>query len=491
MKQFRISRSRILILALCLGTAGAFSQKQTKTYKEEFKVEPDAVIDINTSYADIQFETWDKNEVVVEGTIELEGATPDEAREYFEGSGIKILGNSKTIEVKTSGNRGWAGAVTLRSLGDNMEFPQIVTVPDVEPLLRSLSIPEMPPMPDMPPMPPMPDINFDYDAFQKDGEKYMKKWQKEFNKNFDKEFQDKMEAWGREFAAKFEARQDLMEERREAMEDRREAMEEQRAEMQEQRQQIREQAQQAREQAQRAREQAMKEAREIKEKLRYEYRNSDAPNVFFHAEDGESKSYKVKKTIKIKMPKSAILKMNVRHGEVKLAANTKNINATLSYARLHAVSIDGDKTQINASYSPVIVGQWKYGNLNTSFSDEVELDAVTDLKLKATSSEVKINKVIRNLISRNELGAIYISAVDPNFKTIDVEVRNGELECTMPKAPFEVSVINTQSDFNYPPSWTLKSTKQGPQIVYTGASAKGSGDSVLKLKTTYSSVVLQ
>ena len=116
---------------------------------------------------------------------------------------------------------------------------------------------------------------------------------------------------------------------------------------------------------------------------------------------------------------------------------------------------------------------------------------MTDLNLKATSSEVKINKVLRNLISRNDLGAIYISAVDPNFRTIDIEVRNGELECTLPKAPFSVSVNNTQSEFEYPASWALKSTRQGPQVVYTGSSAKGSGDRVFKLNTAYSSVVLQ
>ncbi|WP_373019371.1 hypothetical protein, partial [Muriicola sp.] len=103
MKQLRTTPFKGLTLALVMICTGAFAQKQTKTYKEEFKIEPHAVIDINTSYADIQFETWDKNEVVVEGTIELEGATEDEARAYFENSGIEILGNSKTVEIRTSG----------------------------------------------------------------------------------------------------------------------------------------------------------------------------------------------------------------------------------------------------------------------------------------------------------------------------------------------------------------------------------------------------
>ena len=479
-----MKRFSTVVLALCLTTAGAFAQKKTKTYREEFKIQPDAVIDINTSYADIQFETWDKNEVLVEGTIELEGATEEEARAYFEDSGIEILGNSETVEIRTSGNRGWANIVGLRSPGTRIVIPNMDLAPDMEPLLRSLVIPEMPPMPEMPPLPPMPDLDFDYEAFQKDREKYMKKWRKEFNKNFDKEFQEKMEAWGKEYAERAEVRKAEMEERRAAME-------EQRAEMQEQREQLREQAQQARQQAQEARQQALQDAREAREEFRFGIRNSEAPSIFFHAEDGESKSYKVKKTIRIKMPKSAILKMNVRHGEVKLAANTKNIHATLSYARLHAPSIEGDKTEITASYSPVKVGQWKYGNLNTSFTDAVELDAVTDLRLKATSSEVRINKVIRNLFSKNELGSLYISAVDPNFRNVDIEVRNGEVDCTLPRTDFAVSAKNTYSDFKYPPAWSLKSTKNGPQIIYTGTSGKGASDRIFTLRTSYSSVVLQ
>ncbi|WP_372974169.1 hypothetical protein, partial [Muriicola sp.] len=128
---------------------------------------------------------------------------------------------------------------------------------------------------------------------------------------------------------------------------------------------------------------------------------------------------------------------------------------------------------------------------NTSFTDQVELDAVTDLNLNATSSEVRINKLIRNLISRNDLGALYISTVDPSFKKIDIEVRNGEMECVFPNAPFAVSVKNTQSDFNYPASWVLKTNKEGPQILYTGNSGEGNADRVFKLNTAYSSVVLQ
>ena len=66
-------------LLLCLITIGAYGQKQTKTYEETFNISDDAVLNIDTSHADIEFETWTKNQIVVEAFIEIEGATDEEA----------------------------------------------------------------------------------------------------------------------------------------------------------------------------------------------------------------------------------------------------------------------------------------------------------------------------------------------------------------------------------------------------------------------------
>ena len=86
-----------------------WGQAQTKTYEETFTVGDDAVLDINTSYADITFETWNKDQVEVTATITIEDASDEEAEAYFENNGIKILGNSERIEISTGGGGGlWA-----------------------------------------------------------------------------------------------------------------------------------------------------------------------------------------------------------------------------------------------------------------------------------------------------------------------------------------------------------------------------------------------
>ena len=86
--------------------------------------------------------------------------------------------------------------------------------------------------------------------------------------------------------------------------------------------------------------------------------------------------------------------MNVRHGEVILAENTKNLSATLSYSSLLATTIDGDKTYIDASYSPVSVQKWNYGQLKADYSEKINIKEVENLTLNATFSDVTIDNLL-------------------------------------------------------------------------------------------------
>jgi len=489
------------VLSLCLFTAGSYGQVQSKKYKETFVVGEDAVVNINTSHADIEFTTWKKDQVVVEATIELEGATPEEAEAYFSNGGIKILGNSQEITIKTGGENAW---ILRGAYGDAhnivVEIPEI---PEIEPLFLDIQIPDIPeipkiimemPMPPMPPMPPMQFKSFDYEAYEKDGEKYLKEWSKEYEQNFDEEYQKEMEEWGKEMKARVEER----EEAREEMMKGREEMGEEREEMRREAMELRHGAQELRREAQEERREVMEEQRRITHEQREVHKNviisrqgKDSPNIFYRSSDGEEKNYKIKKTIKIKMPKSTKLKMNVRHGEVKLAENTRNMNATLSYARLLASTIDGEKTNIVASYSPVSVQRWNYGNLNINFSDEVALKDVNVLTLNTTSSSVTIDRLLKSAQIKNDLGALRINTIANDFNDLDVSIQNGELVCKLPVTPFSITIDGTSSDYSGPSDLKLVSEKNGNSFVHSGYYLqKNSGKSVV-IDSRYSDILLQ
>ncbi len=160
-----------LLLLFALPALG--QETTSKTYKETFNIGSDAVLNINTNHADIEFETWDKNQVEITAVVELEGASEEEAERFFKDEAVKIIGNSKEIDVSTPSRS--FNFVTNGDFDYDFDF----VTPDitfVEPLFESLNIPELPEvivLPDLPPMPPIPHIEFDYDAYKKDGDKYL------------------------------------------------------------------------------------------------------------------------------------------------------------------------------------------------------------------------------------------------------------------------------------------------------------------------------
>ncbi|KQC28521.1 hypothetical protein [Flagellimonas eckloniae] len=487
---------QILFNVFLFAIAGiaCYGQEKSKTYKETFNVSKDAVLNIDTSHADIEFETWNKDQVEITAIVELEGATNEEAKSYFKEDMVKIVGNSKEIEVSTRG-RSFSRAYNYNF--DDLQF----VIPDVsfvEPLFEDLRIPELSEiivMPDLPPMPPVPHIQFDYDAYKKDGDEYMKKWKKDFDQNFDEEYQDRFEEWGEEVKRMAQERNKLLEERRAEREELLEERRVEREELLEERNKLREEALAKREKLIDQRDSLRKQRNEVRHLLRSDgmirIQSDDDTNTFYFSFDGENKKYKVKKSIKIKMPKSVKLKMNVKHGEVKLAENTKNINASLSYASLHASTIDGDRTNIRASYSPVVVQKWNYGRLKTDYSESVSLEEVGELKLNGISSNIIIDRLVDKLYVTNNLGSLQINSVSDSFSNIDITVENGEVQCKIPSVPFSIYVNENTSDFICPTMISLESSKNYPITVRKGYHINKSTDKSININSKYSEVVLK
>lgn len=476
------SRQFIIALGFFIITFAALGQKQTKTFKENFTVVEDAVLDINTSYADIEFETWSKDAVEITATVTLEGASEEEASAYFKNDPIEILGNSKNIEITSrSRSRG------LFNHGDfDFDFGDFdIEIPEISSFV--MEMPEIAPFPEIVEMPPLPitkGFQFDYDEYKKHGEKYMKKWQKDFEKSFDKEHQNRLEEWAKRMEKRAEEMEKRIEEqkheREKLMEKQHAMMEKRHAERAEQRERLSEVRVKAR------------MARDSARALFYEADSlRSTPNIFYFSSDGEHKNYKIKKTIKIKMPKSTRLKMNVRHGEVKLAENTKNLNATLSHSSLWATIIDGNETNVSASYSPVKVKKWNYGQLNTSYSKDVSLAEVLDLTLRATSSEVTIDKLLKKAFIRNDFGPLNITTIGNDFEELDVSLKNAELIFQLPLTPTKIYVKGNSSKLSTPVGLKLSRTKNGSATVHKGFHLKDNNTRSIIITSDYSDVVVQ
>lgn len=507
-----ISRQFILMLVFFTIAFCSYAQKQTKTYTESFEVSKDAVLDINTSYSDLEFETWNQDKVTVTATFELEGATEQEAKEYYDSTPIEILGNSKKVSITSKSQR--MGLFPGRDF--NFDFGDFdIAISDVSSLIGDMSemgtltempeMSEMGPLPEMLEMPPLPmtsAFRFDYSAYKKDGEAYMKKWQKNFERSFDKKHQKRLKEWGErmekrseklkqhfeERSEKMEAyeirRSELLEKRSEALQEKREGYAERRSELLERREKLHQNRS------------ALLDSLLVKKDSMHRlfYRTdsiTSAPTIFYSSSKGEKKRYKVKKTIKVKIPKGMRIQMNVRHGEVKLAENTKNLNATLSYASLWASSIDGNETKVSASYTPVSVQRWNRGQLHANYSRNVALAEVMDLQLSATSSDVTIDELLGKAFIKSDFGPLIINSLGSTFEELDISLKNSEFSLALSNIPASIYVKGTGSELSAPKTLLFTTTKNGNTSIYKGNYLNGRGKSSIEITSDYSDVVLK
>src|SRR5690606_9523895 len=178
MKNLKLYKLKIATLLLLL--IGTVNYSQNK-YVESFNVADNVEVSVNTSYTNIVFETWNKNKVEVEAYIEGEKLSEKEKQDLMKNWDLDISGNSKKVSITSnSGNQSFAMD----------EMPNMVMH-----MIQNIKVPPLPA--DL--LENLGNIQFDYEAYQKDEEGYMKKFEAQMDKKFGKDFENKMEAWGKSF----------------------------------------------------------------------------------------------------------------------------------------------------------------------------------------------------------------------------------------------------------------------------------------------------
>jgi len=308
------------------------------------------------------------------------------------------------------------------------------------------------------------------EKFGKDYEEKMEKWSEDYEKNFGPEWEAKMEKWGekleKQFGPEFEAKMEKWAENYEKnfgpeWEAKWEAWGEKFAESFDE-----EKMKEFEARAEELGEKAEKRAAEIEAKLE-RLENED-----------------VKRTIKIKMPKDAKLKMNVRHGELKFASVIHDLKATLSHTTLLAASIDGGDTSINASYSPIFVKNWNAGELNLNFVDEATLQNVKGIMLGSNSSNVNIDQLIGNAMIDGSFGDLTIHNIQNSFNNLNIIIENSDTFIKLPKIAHNLQFKGSRSRLQHP----QKPEGQSATSFTTGSL---SDSKTIVINAKYSTVVMQ
>lgn len=495
---------KLFTLAVFITVSISAQEKLTKV-TQSIKVDKDVTIDLNTSYCNIVFDTWNKDVVEIEAYIEGEKLSKDELAKVLKDWNLDVDATNKMVTISSGGNAPYTWAYkyeggdedAVNAVLQELKF-ELADLPEMNfdfnfemPVMPQIL--EMPPMPELPELPELPEgiskINFDYDAYKKDGDAYMEKWSKNFESKFGKDYAKKMEAWGEKFGKEWEDKygkemeawgEKFGKEWEEKYGKQMEAWGESFAK------QMEERASRIEEQSARVEERVGEREKMVAEREKQAAERSKLANERRVKIDKMMKhnSSNVRKTIKIKMPKGTKLKVNVKYGELKFASNIDNLKADLSHSKLIANSINGSKTSINASYSPIVVTYWNLGALNLNYVKNAEIDNIKSALITSNSSNITIKNLINNAIIKGSIGDLRILKIDNAFNNLNVTLDNSDAIIILPKVDYSLQYKGAKSRFSHP----KKTSKDEASSFSTG---NISNPKTIVVTAKYSNVVMQ
>ncbi len=470
-------------------------QAQTfdKKVKEKFKVNSDVELVINTSNADVTIETWNKNEVAIEAVMEVEGVEEKEANRILDKWKFKALGNKNRIEVSSGSSHFETYNLDFLSEIDIPEFD----IPDVDMPDIDIHIPHF----DMPDLSEI--AEFDYDAYKNDSTylgKYKIKISKQVEKFKNSEWKHEMDSiWNsEEMRIEIEDIKNGLRELKIEMEDFQNSdeikiiIEDAKRIAEDVKNEILENKHLWEEHGEKSKEMAHKLKEDMKKHFDSDSLFHRDENTYIFFKDKENSKVKIKKTIKIKVPKKATFDLNVRHGKLKVPKSSKKISANISYGNFIGGEIVGEDNELRISNSPVIINELSSGNITLKNVPNAQFGTFNNVNMFSNSSEVVISKVGSNVDLSQKFGNIEILEIDANFDTCNIILDYANANINLSDTSFTYQIVNKKSTstLNKSLNETSETSNDGVKIS-KGFNKDKSSSNKLILTAVYSDVTIK
>ena len=511
------------------------AQQKLEKASQSIKANKDVVINLNTTHTDIEVDTWNKGYIEVEAYIESDKLTKEQLEVALKAWKVNINGTTDEVTIDSNKSGGLWEIAEVRNLDDKSfealkliegqlaDMPVITEMPELLVELESLKALEalkslenmtviqeqlqfsnMPELPELPELPEgISNVNFDYDKYKEQGEKYLEEWSKTYEKKYGKEYKEKMKAWAKEFSkVDFKAYEKDMEawgkdfgeqfsekfgkDFEKDMEAWGEKFGKEFSEKVGKKMEVwgknfeRQFAEKMEGKALILEEQAKILENESREYAKLLEKNASKNSLFFEGEANQ----KVRKVIKIKMPKKAKLKLNVKHGELKMVSVIHNPKGHIAHATLQADNINGSDTSINVSYSEIVVNDWNDGELKLNYVETAKLKNVSNLILNSVSSNVTVDHLGGNTAIDGSFGDLIIRDILPTFNNLNIVLENSDAVIQLPK--------NINHNFRYSGKQsTFKHPKENRNGDFTFNTGQADSNKAIMVRAKYSTVIIK
>jgi len=449
MKTYTYNITAFLLLFALTLQAQIFDKKII----ENFKVNSDVEIVINAAHMDVDIETWNRNEVAVEAVMEVEGVDENEAKKILKQWKFEALGNNTKVKISSLSND-----MHFDFNGDfDFDFPEIefphFEMPNIEFEFPEIAFPEMP---------EMPEFEFDYQLYKNDST-YLKRYKFEVQKQVEEfknsdwkkqldsmrnspEFKNQIEEYknaAKEMAKEVKELRNS-EEFKHSLEDAKKAAEKARIHVLENRDEILERVKIVKE----ANKAAMAELKRMKESGELDSLKNYSENVYFNYSTNKNSKVKIKKYLKIKVPKKATFDLNVRHGKVNIPESNKKMSANMSYGNFVGGVITGTKNELMFANSPVEIETINSSNITLKNVPNATFGTFENSNLFSNSSEVAIDQVGTDVILNQKFGNIVVKKIIPLFKNLNLNFDYTKATIPLEKIDANYSLNTNKSRFN-------------------------------------------
>ncbi|WP_299437800.1 hypothetical protein [uncultured Aquimarina sp.] len=459
MKITLIYKLNVLALSL-ICFSGMFAQSREHKLSEKFVANKDITINLNTSHTEVVFETWNKNSVEIEAYIEGDNITEENKERLLQNWRIEALGNSREITINSITGNFWSGSISASNT-KNSDLPEFRRLEPVisdmlRPILRNI---ENNPMPTAL-SENLASMNFDPSKFKENEEKYIQQWGDQIKEKFGDNYESVVKNWTKELSKSTGQLQSNGS--------------------------ISSQDWAGEEFARRMQAWASQFSGDL------EITQTNGSNVMVYRYSSRmNNSGTIDRIVKVKMPKDALLKLNIRHGNVQLAEKTTNMIASLSHTSLQANVIDGDRTFIRTSYSPVLIKQWNNGRLAVNYVKNCRIQKAKNLRVNADSSNIFIQELEENAAISGSFGAVTVANLSESFSTLDLAVENSDFKLKLPKTAFNIAYSGVQSRISIPKTIEANARRNFGNVFVNGFNKTRDTDKVITINAKYSDIILQ
>lgn len=154
-------------------------------------------------------------------------------------------------------------------------------------------------------------------------------------------------------------------------------------------------------------------------------------------------------TIEVGVPHNMHIQLNARHGSFISKSVLNNIKGNLKYTPFKAEQVGGD-TDLSVDFASVSIDSWQKGKLSISYSKQAEIRLVNQLQLKLNSSKMKISQLSGKGIFNGSFSKLQIDETIDSFKNLVFLLTQSDLILTLPNTSYNFAYTGNLSLIEYP-----------------------------------------